>query len=181
MFPAGTILCLRDSFPDGEGLNRRLDTETVPAEAQDFLAQQKKAGLDQFHKSAIFMINRYVIEIYSFNFLCICSHPFRQQHFMDFSFRIHQKNLLVSLHSFNNYENTFWEGSGNISAGCFKRWNWAPYCIPGCNLKHKVFTMKRQGWRRSTDSTPGSDSPGTCPLRFPFRANSRLDHGQSLP
>jgi len=110
MFLPEQSYALRDSFPDGEGLNRRVGYGDLPAEAQDFLAQQKKLAWINFINPAIFMINRIRLsDNFSFNFLM----QYAPTHFGNsiswiFPFEVHQKNLLVSLHSYNNCENTFW-------------------------------------------------------------------------
>lgn len=119
MFLPDQSYSLRDSFPDGEGLNRRVGFGDLPAEAQDFLLQQKKLVWINFINPSIFMINRIRLsENFSFNFLM----QYVPTHFGNdvswiLPFKVHQNNFLISLHSYNNYHNTFW----GMDLGLFQR------------------------------------------------------------
>ncbi len=119
MFLPEQPYAMRDSFPGGDGLNRRIGFGDLPAEAQDFLLQQKRLAWINFINPAIFMINRIRIsEQFSFNFLM----QYAPTHFgNDISwvipFRLHENNFLVSLHAYNNYYHTFW----GMDLGIFQR------------------------------------------------------------
>lgn len=59
MFNPALAYTLRDSFPGGEGVNRRIGFFTdLSPEARDFLEEQKQLSLLNFLNPAIFLVNR---------------------------------------------------------------------------------------------------------------------------
>lgn len=68
MFNPATPFNARDSFPDGDGVNRRIGFSDLSTEAQNYLKEQKKLSLLNFVNPAIFFINRLEIgNDFSFN------------------------------------------------------------------------------------------------------------------
>ncbi|GAB4135166.1 MAG: hypothetical protein Fur0041_09040 [Bacteroidia bacterium] len=69
MFNPGGSYFNRDSFPNGDGINRRIGFSDLSVEGQNFLNDQKKLSLLNFINPAIFCINRINInENTAFNF-----------------------------------------------------------------------------------------------------------------
>jgi len=58
MFSPAIPFTSRDSFPGGEGVNRRVGFSDLSPEGQEFLKDQKKLSLLNFLNPAIFFINR---------------------------------------------------------------------------------------------------------------------------
>lgn len=69
MFNPSASFDSRDSFPGGEGVNRRIGFSDLSTEAEAYLKEQKKLSLLNFVNPAIFFINRIKIgNDFSFNF-----------------------------------------------------------------------------------------------------------------
>ncbi len=94
----------RDSFPNGEGVNRRVGFSDLSPEAQDYLKQQKQLSLLNFLNPAIFFIPEIKLNPqFSFNFFT----QYSPTHFgNDIALYVPVKykgnNLLVNIHNYNN-------------------------------------------------------------------------------
>lgn len=68
MFNPKEAFIARDSFPNGEGVNRRVGFSDLSPEAQNYLIQQQKLSLLNFINPALFFVNRIRINSdFSFN------------------------------------------------------------------------------------------------------------------
>lgn len=107
MFNPNLPFSSRDSFPNGEGVNRRVGISDLSPEALTYLEKQKKLSLLNFVNPAIFFINRIKINSdFSFNFFA----QYSPTHFgNDIAFYIPLKykkyDLLIDLHNYNNNVN----------------------------------------------------------------------------
>jgi len=105
----------RDSFPNGEGVNRRVGFSDLSSDAQTFLVQQKKLSLLNFINPAIFFVNRIRINAnLSFNFFA----QYAPTHFgSDVAFympvQFKKINGLINVHQYrNNNQSGFGIGLG---------------------------------------------------------------------
>lgn len=109
----------RDSFPGGEGVNRRIGFSDLSQEAGDYLKKQRNLSFLNFINPAIFFINRIkVSEDFSFTFFTqyVPTH-FGNDVALYFPFKFRENNLLINLHSYSNKEeNTGW----GIGVGAYK-------------------------------------------------------------
>jgi hypothetical protein len=104
MFNPNASYLNRDSFPNGEGVNRRVGFSDLSPEAQDYLKQQKQLSLLNFLNPAIFFIPEIKLNPqFSFNFFT----QYSPTHFgNDIALYVPIKykgnNLLVNIHNYNN-------------------------------------------------------------------------------
>lgn len=104
MFNPNVSYFSRDSFPNGEGVNRRIGFSDLSADAQSFLKKQKKLSLINFLNPSIFFVNR--IQITSdFSFHLFAGYS--PTHFgNDISIYLPVKykhyDLLIQVHNYNN-------------------------------------------------------------------------------
>jgi len=104
MFNPTTPFTTRDSFPNGEGVNRRVGFSDLSPEAQSFLVEQKKLSLLNFLNPAIFFVNRININRnFSFNFFT----QYSPTHFGNaisvyVPFKYKKINALFNIHNYNN-------------------------------------------------------------------------------
>ncbi len=109
MFSPETPYTDRDTFPGGEGVNRRLGFSDLTAEGQDYLEKQKNLALLNFVNPAIFLINRINVSS-DFSFLVFMQ--YNPTHFGNdigvyVPFKVKSFNQLFALHSYNNHEKGF--------------------------------------------------------------------------
>lgn len=108
MFNPSLAYNVRDSFPDGEGVNRRIGFSDLSPEEQKFLNEQKILSLLNFLNPAIFFINRIKInEGFSFNFFAqYAPTQFGNDIALFVPFKVKQYNLLLNAHNYNgkNYK-----------------------------------------------------------------------------
>ncbi len=96
----------RDQFPNGQGVNRRIGYSDLSAEAQQYLAKQKKLAILNFVNPAIIFINRIPLGRHSsFNFFM----QYAPTHFgNDISLMVpvqHRNiDLLIGIHKFSNFK-----------------------------------------------------------------------------
>lgn len=106
MFWPDSSYFIRDHFPEGEGVNRRIGFSELPADAQQFLNEQKKLSLINFFNPAIFFVNRINIgKAFSFNMLA----SYAPTHFgnaIGVHVPVKYKNFdfLLNLTNYNNYQ-----------------------------------------------------------------------------
>lgn len=101
----------RDSFPNGDGVNRRIGFSDLPEEAQKFLKKQKNLSLINFINPAIFMVNRIRInEQFAFNIFpqYVPTH-YGSSMAIFAPLQIKQYDLLVRI---QQYENSITKGYG---------------------------------------------------------------------
>lgn len=105
----------RDSFPNGEGVNRRIGFADLSIEARDYLIKQKQLSLLNFLNPAIFFITGIKINNdLSFNFFTQYS-PTHFGNDIAFYFPVKYKkyDLLINVHNYSNkYDNEFGIGLG---------------------------------------------------------------------
>ncbi len=117
MFSPETPFSVRDNFPGGEGVNRRIGFADLTADGQDYLKKQRTLSLLNFLNPAIFFINRIKINDYfSFNFFT----QYAPTHFgndlaLYIPFKLNDTRLLLNLHRYSNYK----EAGFGIGAGYF--------------------------------------------------------------
>ena len=122
MFNPTKPFTARDSFPNGDGVNRRVGFSDLSPEAQDFLKKQKSLSLINFINPAIFFVNRIrVSKGVSFNFFA----QYAPTHFgnnvaLFIPLKIKNANLLLAAHNYNNKNNTWW----GVEVGAF---DYAPF------------------------------------------------------
>lgn len=93
----------RDSFPNGEGVNRRVGFSDLSGDAQSFLLKQKKLSLLNFVNPAIFFVNKIRInENLAFNFFA----QYAPTHFgndvaLYLPVRYKKFNMLVDVHNYS--------------------------------------------------------------------------------
>lgn len=118
MFNPNVPYDVRDSFPGGEGVNRRIGFSDLSFEGQAYLKKQKTLSLLNFINPAIFFIPRISInEELSFNFFT----QYTPTHFGNdlacfLPVKFKEYNLLLDLHRYSNKAD---EGFG-IGIGLFK-------------------------------------------------------------
>ena len=94
----------RDSFPNGEGVNRRVGFSDLSQEGQNFLIKQKKLSLLNFVNPAIFFVNKIRInQNLAFNFFA----QYAPTHFgNDVAFYLpvsyKKLNMLVDFHNYSS-------------------------------------------------------------------------------
>lgn len=104
MFNPSASFGARDSFPDGDGLNRRIGYSDLSPEEQSYLTKQKNLSLLNFINPAIFFVNRIKLnDHFFFNFFT----QYAPTHFgNDLAVFIPVKykkfDLLLDLHSYSN-------------------------------------------------------------------------------
>ena len=98
----------RDTFPDGQGVNRRVGFSDLSPEAQDYLKKQKNLSLLNFANPAIFFINRIRIsEDFSFNFfLQYAPTYFGNSTALYLPLKYRQYDLLFAFHNYNNFHHS---------------------------------------------------------------------------
>jgi hypothetical protein len=117
MFQPDLAFSARDSFPNGDGLNRRVGFHDLPADAQQYLNKQKKLSLFNFLNPAIFMVNRIpVTKNFSFLFFT----QYSPTHFgNDISLiipcRYKKYDYMLGIHRQSNHERNFFA----IDAGIY--------------------------------------------------------------
>ncbi len=94
----------RDSFPGGEGVNRRLGFLDLDKESQDFLVRQKRLSLINFLNPGIFFVNRVN---FGKNFSMSLFAQYAPTHFGNSvavfaPFRIKSYGLLIKAYQYNN-------------------------------------------------------------------------------
>ncbi|MPM05069.1 hypothetical protein SDC9_51353 [bioreactor metagenome] len=96
----------RDSFPNGNGVNRRVGFSDLSAEAQDFLIKQRKLSLLNFLNPAVFFINRIKIgDNLSLNlFAQYVPTYFGNDVALYVPVKYNNYKLLFGLHNYNNYD-----------------------------------------------------------------------------
>jgi len=110
MFNPNQPFKARDSFPNGEGVNRRIGFSDLSIEAQKFLEKQMNLSMLNFINPAIFCINRIkVSQSFAFNFFT----QYNPTHFgnalsLIVPFNVKGNNWLVSLHNFNNRTKSYY-------------------------------------------------------------------------
>lgn len=108
MFNPNLLFSSRDSFPDGDGINRRVGISDLSPNALLYLEKQKKLSLLNFINPAIFFVNRIKInENFSFNIFA----QYSPTHFgNDIAVFLPMKykkfDLLFNFHNYNNYKNS---------------------------------------------------------------------------
>lgn len=109
MFNPKSSYFTRDSFPNGEGVNRRIGYYSdLSTDAQNYLTKQKNLSLLNFINPAIFFVDRInVSPNFSFNFFT----QYAPTHFgNDISLVVpmtfKSNNYLFALHNYNNYQNS---------------------------------------------------------------------------
>lgn len=108
MFNPNDPYSTRDSFPDGDGLNRRIGFSDLSPEAQSYLESQKKLSLINFINPAIFFVNRIRLnDNLAFNFFA----QYAPTHFgNDIAFflplQYKKYDLLLNVHNYNNYKSS---------------------------------------------------------------------------
>lgn len=111
MFNPSTPFNARDSFPNGNGVNRRIGFSDLSAEAQTYLKEQKKLSLINFLNPAIFFINEFKLSRnLSFNFFA----QYAPTHFGNSSavyipVKYKKYDFLISTH---NYKSKNYTGYG---------------------------------------------------------------------
>jgi hypothetical protein len=119
MFNPGRSYMERDSFPNGEGVNRRIGFSDLSPEAQEFLLDQKKLSLLNFINPAIFFINRIPLgRHFSFNFFA----QYAPTHFGNnvavmLPVKYKNSDLLIGLRQYNSFKN---KGYG-VDLGTYNR------------------------------------------------------------
>jgi hypothetical protein len=104
MFNPTAAYTSRDSFPNGDGVNRRIGYSELSADAQSYLKKQKNLSLLNFINPAIFFINSIKVNNnFSFNLFT----QYSPTHFgNDIAIYIpakyNQYDLLLSLHKYSN-------------------------------------------------------------------------------
>jgi hypothetical protein len=94
----------RDTFPDGEGVNRRIGYSDLPANGQEFLKKQKNLSLLNFVNPGIFFFNRIKLkQDLSFNFFLQYA-PTYFGNSIAFFLPVQYKKyaMLFALHNYNN-------------------------------------------------------------------------------
>ncbi|HBL75440.1 MAG TPA: hypothetical protein DD458_09460 [Prolixibacteraceae bacterium] len=104
MFNPSAPFSSRESFPNGEGVNRRIGFSDLSSEAQSYLVKQKKMSLLNFLNPAIFFINRIKLNTdFSFNFFT----QYSPTHFGNdvavfLPVQYKKYDLLINVHNYNN-------------------------------------------------------------------------------
>ncbi|MCB9224958.1 MAG: hypothetical protein H6582_12310 [Crocinitomicaceae bacterium] len=99
---------IRDSFPNGEGINRRVGFSDLSNDAQQYLRKQKDLSLLNFINPAIFMVNKIRINPdISFNVFA----QYAPTHFGNaisgyLPFKYKKYDLLLGVNTFNNSQTT---------------------------------------------------------------------------
>ncbi|MBN2807787.1 MAG: hypothetical protein JXR22_14110 [Prolixibacteraceae bacterium] len=110
MFNPSLPFTARDSFPNGEGVNRRVGYSDLSSDAQSFLIKQRKLSLLNFLNPAIFFVNRIKVNNHlSFNFFA----QYAPTHFgndvaLFLPVQFKNYDLLVKLHNYSNQSNSGW-------------------------------------------------------------------------
>lgn len=122
----------RDSFPGGEGVNRRLGFSDLSPEAQRFLVQQKNLSLLNFLNPAIFFINRIPIgDKFSFNaFMQYAPTHFGNAISLVLPFQYDRYDMLLS---FTNYNSK--EGGGMALACGLYNFAWSGHLETDLNVQ----------------------------------------------
>lgn len=111
MFNPELSFTARDSFPNGEGVNRRVGFSDLSPDAQSFLIKQRKLSLLNFLNPAIFFVNRINVgNDWSFNFFA----QYAPTHFgndvaLFVPLQYKKHDLLINLH---RYESSDQKGLG---------------------------------------------------------------------
>lgn len=104
MFNPAAPYLNRDSFPNGEGVNRRVGFSDLSPEAQDYLKQQKQLSLFNFINPAIFFVSEIKLNPqFAFNFFTqyVPTH-FGNDIALYVPIKYKGNNLLVNIHNYNN-------------------------------------------------------------------------------
>jgi len=107
----------RDSFPGGDGLNRRIGFSDLSSEAQSYLKKQKNLSLLNFINPAIFFINRIKLnDNFSFNlFTQYAPTHFGNDLAIFIPMKYKQFDILFSLHSYRSKN----EGGFGLGGGVY--------------------------------------------------------------
>ncbi|MBI3133454.1 MAG: hypothetical protein HYZ14_02155 [Bacteroidetes bacterium] len=106
MFNPALPFSSRDSFPNGDGVNRRVGFADLSTEAQNYLVKQKKLTLLNFVNPAIFFVNRIKINSdFSFNLFA----QYAPTHFGNdvaayLPVKYKKFNVLFQAHQFQNHD-----------------------------------------------------------------------------
>lgn len=105
MFNPDMPFTSRESFPNGEGVNRRVGFSDLSPEAQEYLVKQKKLSLLNFANPAIFFLNKIRLGPgFAFNLFA----QYTPTHFgndiaLFVPLRLQKHKILLSMHNYNSY------------------------------------------------------------------------------
>lgn len=104
MFNPSELYTSRDSFPGGDGVNRRIGYSDLSADAQSYLKKQKNLSLLNFVNPAIFFVNSIKLnDKFSFNlFTQYAPTHFGNDIAVYIPAKYKQYDLLFSLHKYSN-------------------------------------------------------------------------------
>lgn len=110
MFLPDSSYFLRDAFPIGSGVNRRIGFSELPTEAKHFLKKQKRLSVINFFNPAIFFVNRISINK---NTSFIIFPSYIPTHFGNdiaayCAIKYKKYNILLGAHNYNNYEKSMY-------------------------------------------------------------------------
>ncbi len=105
MFNPEMPFTARESFPNGEGVNRRVGFSDLSPEAQEYLVKQRKLSLLNFANPAIFFVNKIRLgQGFAFNVFA----QYAPTHFgngiaLVVPLHLHKHKLLLSMHNYNSH------------------------------------------------------------------------------